>query len=133
MMCVPVPTTARRLKERGYNQAALLCEAFARASGRKVIRALSRKPGHGTQTSLQPLARRANVAGAFGLAGRMERLLHGRDILLIDDVLTTGATAVACAQVLETAGVNSINLMTWARAIDARRLTQLDGASDDDG
>jgi ComF family protein len=132
-VCIPVPTTARRQRERGYNQAALLCEAFARASGRRIVHALFRHSGHGTQTSLQPVARRANVAGAFGLTERMKPALRGRDILLVDDVLTTGATAVACARVLETAGVSGVNLVTWARAIDARRLTQLDGACNDDG
>lgn len=130
-ICVPVPTTARRRRERGYNQAALLCEAFARASGRRVVHALFRQSGQGTQTSLQPVARRANVAGAFGLCERTKPALRGRDVLLVDDVLTTGATAVACARVLETAGVRNVNLVTWARAIDARRLTQLDGARND--
>lgn len=130
-VCVPVPTTERRRRERGYNQAALLCETFARASGRCVVHALLRQSGQGTQTSLQPVARRANVAGAFGLNERMKSALRERDILLVDDVLTTGATAIACARVLETAGVRSVNLVTWARAIDARRLTQLDGARND--
>jgi ComF family protein len=132
-LCVPVPTTARRQRERGYNQAALLCAAFARASGRTVVDALIRQAGRGTQTSLQPVARRANVAGAFSLDTRMKPALRGRNILLIDDVLTTGATAIACTRILEKADVTGVTLMTWARAIDARRLTQLDGASDDHG
>lgn len=132
-LCVPVPTTARRRRERGYNQAALLCTAFARATGRTVVDALIRHAGGGTQTSLQPVARRANVAGAFGPDTRTAPALRGQSILLVDDVLTTGATAIACARVLEGAGVSGVILMTWARAIDARRLVQLDGASNDDG
>jgi ComF family protein len=132
-VCVPVPTTARRQRERGYNQASLLCAAFARSTDRTVVDALIRHSGRGTQTSLQPVARRANVAGAFSLDTRMTPALRGRTILLIDDVLTTGATAVSCANVLEKADVNGVILMTWARAIDARRLTQIDGASDDHG
>jgi len=130
-VCVPVPTTAARLRERGYNQAMLLAHAFAARTGRTVVTALVRAGSVASQTSLQPLARRANVAGAFQCVASKAAALRGTDVLLIDDVLTTGATASACALVLQAAGARRVALITFARALDARRLTQSNGAGDD--
>jgi len=119
---VPVPTTRRRLRERGYNQAGLLAHEFARLTGRIAIDALLRDRGSSTQTTLQPLARRANVAGAFRAAQACARLRNA-DVVLVDDVLTTGATAVACALVLRGAGIRCVGLITFARALGSRRPT----------
>jgi predicted amidophosphoribosyltransferase len=130
-VCVPVPTTAQRMRERGYNQAALLAREFAAQTGRALVNALVRTGSAGSQTSLQPLARRANVAGAFQSVAREAAALRGADVLLIDDVLTTGATACACALALKHAGARRIALITFTRALDARRLTQSNGAGDD--
>lgn len=130
-ICIPVPTTRSRLRGRGYNQAALLASAYADRTGRKVCNALSREGHTGTQTALQPVARRANVAGAFRFVPEEAAAVRGSAVLLIDDVLTTGATAAACAAVLAGAGASGIGLITFARAIDARRLTQFHGARDD--
>jgi predicted amidophosphoribosyltransferase len=132
-VCIPVPTTRARLRERGYNQAAELAIAFAAITGRTVSNALRRRHGTGTQTTLQPLARRANVSGAFHADAREAKDIAGQPVLLVDDVLTTGATAAACATVLAAAGVPSISLITFARALDARRLIQHSGELDDDG
>jgi predicted amidophosphoribosyltransferase len=130
-LCVPVPTTRSRLRSRGYNQAALIASAFAERTGRKVCNALSREGHTGTQTALQPVARRANVAGAFRYVPELAAAVRGAAVLLIDDVLTTGATAAACAAALAEAGASRTALITFARAIDARRLTQFNGARDD--
>lgn len=122
-ICVPVPTSAQRVRERGYNQAGLLAAAFARSSGRELVPALVRSMASTSQTGLQPVKRRANVAGAFRLDPVLARRLGNAHVMLIDDVLTTGATAVECTRVLETGGVRFVTLITFARALDARRLT----------
>jgi ComF family protein len=113
---VPVPTTARRLRERGYNQAGQLAAEVAARSGRRLAPLLRRVAGTRTQTTLQPAARAANVAGAFELAGNV----HGAHVMLVDDVLTTGATAAECARVLGAAGACCIRLLTFARAFELR-------------
>jgi ComF family protein len=119
---VPVPTTAERRRERGYNQAALLADAFARLTGRTAIAALRRERGRSTQTTLQPLARAANVSGAFRITDDGVRLRNA-SVVLVDDVLTTGATASACALALRGAGVRCAGLITFARALGSRRQT----------
>jgi predicted amidophosphoribosyltransferase len=138
---VPVPTTAKRLRARGYNQAALLADSVASgrdvASGlprdgaaherraaprpaREVQHLLERVSGTRTQTDLQPAARAANVAGAFARTADVT----GLHVILVDDVLTTGATAAECARVLCDAGACCVRLLTFARAFELRGLTQ---------
>jgi ComF family protein len=130
-LCVPVPTTAGRMRERGYNQAEALARAYAGLTGRALRNALRREGHAGTQTALQPVARRANVAGAFRVEAHEATRIRGAHVLLVDDVLTTGATASACALALAAAGARSIALITFARALDARRLTRFNGAEDE--
>jgi predicted amidophosphoribosyltransferase len=122
-LCVPVPTTTLRLRQRGYNQAELLACAFAARTGREVRPLLERRGSARTQTALQPVARGANVAGAFRVPPAAVRALHRTHLLLVDDVLTTGATAAECARTLQAAGARCISLITFARALDARRLS----------
>ena len=129
-VCVPVPASRRRVRERGYNQADLLARAFARRTGRSVVQALDSVERAASQTTLQPVGRRANVAGAFRAHAARCRPLQGLDVILIDDVLTTGATASECARVLGAAGIAHITLITFARALDARRPTSNGGSSD---
>ncbi|MGH7504872.1 MAG: ComF family protein, partial [Longimicrobiales bacterium] len=119
-LVVAVPTTAVRLRERGYNQADLIAHAFARRTGRRVRSLLVRRGVSGSQTRLQPASRATNVAGTFAMAGdeRLDRV----HLLLVDDVLTTGATALECARVLVEAGARCVSMITFARALDARRL-----------
>jgi ComF family protein len=113
---VPVPTSAVRLRERGYNQAALLAEALARRMSRThEPDVLVRQRSMGTQTTLHPDERRANVAGAFTPAAGVS--LAGEHVLLIDDVWTTGATALACVDALLSAGARVVSVATFARAI----------------
>lgn len=118
---VPVPTTPARIRERGYNQAELLARAYARLTGRQVVEALERASAKSTQTVLQPAARLANVAGAFRPADRVADIV-GAHCLLVDDVLTTGATATECTRTLVAAGARCVSIVTFARALDARRL-----------
>jgi predicted amidophosphoribosyltransferase len=115
-----VPTTAKRLRERGYNQAEALARAFANATGRRYVSGLQRTFATKTQTALQPAARAANVAGAFAASDP----LAGAHVILVDDVLTTGATAGECARALAAAGACCIRLITFARAFEIRGLTR---------
>jgi len=117
---VPVPTTRSRIRSRGYNQAELLAREFARRTGRTVVVALERASGT-TQTALQPVARGANVAGAFR-ASAAAATLREAHVILVDDVLTTGATILECARALSDSGVRCVSAITFARALDVRRL-----------
>ncbi|MBI4409664.1 MAG: ComF family protein [Gemmatimonadetes bacterium] len=120
---IPVPTTATRRRERGYNQAEVLARAYARRTRRDPRNLLQRRGAASTQTILQPAARGANVAGAFRLARGVERDVRGAHLLLVDDVLTTGATAAECARTLVAAGARAASIVTFARALDVHRLT----------
>jgi ComF family protein len=117
-----VPTTRARRRTRGYNQAELLARAYATAGKLEFVDSLERTRASDTQTALQPLERAANVAGAFRLRDSTPSL-KGAHVLLIDDVLTTGATVSECAQTLVAGGARCVSVLTFARALDARRLT----------
>ena len=114
---VPVPLHWRKRWERGFNQADLLACYVARRRGVPVLRALRRKRATAVQAGLASAGRRRNVAGAFALIADAQ--IANRKILLIDDVMTTGATASACASVLKRGGARSVSLVTLAR-VDRR-------------
>lgn len=120
-----VPTTTKRQRERGYNQAQLLADSLARVTSRRALPLLRRVSGSRTQTALQPAARAANVAGAFAPAADAA----GLHVILVDDVLTTGATAAECAAVLAAAGACCVRLITFVRAFEIRGLTHHDGST----
>ena len=115
---VPVPTTERRIRLRGYNQAALLADGVAAELDLPVAHALRRRMGSGSQTALTPAQRRANVRDAF--AGQPVPEVRGGHVLLVDDVLTTGATAGEAARALSGLGAASVTLVTFARALADR-------------
>jgi ComF family protein len=118
----PVPTTLSRQRQRGYNQAALLAQAVARAFGHACEPLLERSASASTQTTLQPAARGANVAGAFQLASHARNRVVDAHILIVDDVLTTGATTIECTRTLLSAGARQTSVLTFVRAFDTRRL-----------
>jgi ComF family protein len=122
--CMAVPTTRQRMRERGYNQADLLAQRYAANMSLAHAEWLTRTGARGTQTTLQPAARAANVAGAFALAAAAHEVVRNAHVLLVDDVLTTGATAAECASTLVAAGACCVSILTFARALDARRLIQ---------
>jgi ComF family protein len=100
---IPVPLHPRRLAERGYNQAALLARELGRSTRRSVEpRALIRVSDTPRQATLDKSARLLNVANAF--RARHPARLRGRQVALVDDVVTTGATTLACLQALREAG-----------------------------
>jgi predicted amidophosphoribosyltransferase len=114
---VPVPTTAGRLRARRYNQAELLARRVADAHGLPLRHALVRRAGGRSQTALTPAERRDNVRGAFAPSPGSAASLRGTHVLLVDDVLTTGATASEAASVLADMGARSVTLLTFARAL----------------
>lgn len=116
VLVIPVPTTSWRRRTRGYNQAAVLAQAVARLWGLPLVEALRRRAGR-TQVRLSPRERAENVRGAFHLPERFRSQIRERDVILVDDVLTTGATARAAAEALESGGVRSIHLRSFARAL----------------
>ena len=114
---VPVPLHWRRRWQRGFNQSALLAQAVARRYGLPIRTPLRRTRATATQAGLTNAGRRSNVAGAFQV--KRSREVEGRRILLVDDVMTTGATASACAAALKSAGARYVALLTLAR-VDRR-------------
>ena len=115
---MPVPTTPERERERGYNQAARLADLLAARSGWIQRNLLVRTKGDRTsQTRLDPAHRRANVDGVFSAEVQAEAMCRGRVCILVDDVLTTGATAESAARVLTDAGALRVGLVSYARAL----------------
>lgn len=115
---VPVPLHRWRLWKRGYNQAAELAKAIAKRAQAPLIHdALVRHRATGASQGMSPAERRRNVRGAFRVANGTKPRLAGRCIILVDDVLTTGATADACARTLLRAGARSVKLLTLARVV----------------
>jgi ComF family protein len=118
---VPVPLHRRRLAERGYNQAALLAEELARALGRRCLsRLLARTRDMDHQVGKARAERLRNAREAFTL-----RAATAREVVLVDDVVTTGATVRACAQALARGGVRLAGVVALAQTDGAIR----DGAA----
>lgn len=112
---VPVPLSRLRLLSRRYNQAAILAQELARATGLSVdVGLLRRARFTRPQVGLTRDQRRRNLAGAFQVAPRRRPWLAGRSVLLIDDVITTGATAEACARALKRAGAARVDVLALA-------------------
>lgn len=109
---VPVPLHPRRLADRGFDQVAVLASPVARALGVPLVRALCRVRDTPKQASMDRASRLANVAGAFacGAPGRVAE----RRIALVDDVRTTGATAMAAQRTLEVAGARAVHVLVLA-------------------
>ena len=113
-MVVPMPLHWRRYWERGFNQSALLADEIGRRMGIPVRPAVRRVRATAPQAGLTNARRRANVARAFLPSRRCA--VRGLRVLLVDDVLTTGATAAACCRALRSAGAEHVALLTLARA-----------------
>lgn len=120
-LIVPVPLHYLRLVRRGFNQSGWLAAALSRSSGvRLSVDALVRTRATPIQGGLSADGRRRNVQGAFRVRGSRKRLVRGKRILLVDDVLTTGATAEACALALKRAGAICVDVVTLARVAGPR-------------
>lgn len=115
-LIVPVPLHPKRLRWRGFNQSVLLARQVSRAYDLPmdpfiVVRHKETTP----QTQLSEAERRRNVRGAFSL--RSGKTLHGKTLLLVDDVYTSGATVNECSRVLKQGGAKEVHVLTLARAI----------------
>lgn len=114
---VAVPLAPSRLRERGFNQSALLAAHLARAWGiPSWPDAIERTRATRSQTELTPAERLGNVAGAFRVNRSALDSVRGAHLILVDDVVTTGATLRACASALFVSGARTISYMTFGRA-----------------
>jgi ComF family protein len=115
-LVVPVPLHRRRLRWRGFNQAALLsAEVARRLDFRLDVVSFGRTKSTAAQTAQDLESRRRNVRRAFAV--RRRQAIFGRRVLLVDDVLTTGATADECARTLLDAGARVVDVFTLARVV----------------
>jgi len=120
---VPVPLHPLRLLSRRFNQAAEIARPLARGAGVDYLPdALIRTTHTNSQGGKSARGRRLNVRKAFAVSESGRRRIRGRRILLVDDVLTTGATAEACARALVEAGARAVDLAVVARVRTAREL-----------
>jgi len=112
---VPVPLHRNRIKQRGFNQAQVLARILAKSLDLPLDEVSLVRVGQYDKhrAGLDSKGRRDSVSGAFTI--QHPRLVEGEDILLVDDVFTTGATAAACAEVLMTAGARNVFVVTVAR------------------
>jgi ComF family protein len=116
---MPVPLYRGRLWSRRFNQSALLARAVSRRTGISVdSQSLRRSRRTASQVGLTAEQRRRNVAGAFSVVPGRRAALTGKQVVLIDDVITTGATANACARALKRAGAAGVDILALARVVD---------------
>jgi ComF family protein len=121
---MPVPLTRGRLVTRRFNQAAILAQSVSGLTGMHYEPlALQRIKRTRPQVGLSREQRRDNVAGAFAVADAKMAELAGAKIVLIDDVITTGATVRACARVLKRAGASRVDVLALAMVTDAAFLS----------
>ena len=109
---VPVPMHPKRIRERGFNHAALLAEGLGALAGLPVCEALARVRNTPQQARLTEEERRVNVRDAFATA----KPVVGKRLLLVDDVCTTGATVADCARAMKEAGAAAVYLICFATA-----------------
>lgn len=115
---IPTPLHHRRLAVRRYNQSALLACTIAKETGATLcLDGVKRMRATPPQKELSFEARRRNVAGAFQVNEKRRDLLHNAHVILIDDVLTTGATLSALAKCLKNTGVTRVDALVLARVV----------------
>ncbi|MBR2215815.1 MAG: ComF family protein [Selenomonadaceae bacterium] len=106
LLAVPIPLSRKREKSRGFNQAELIFADWLKSLGVPLAKILERTLDTAPMYNLSPKERQANLQNAFALAPQAS--VSGQNILLLDDIFTTGATIFACGQVLRRAGANKI-------------------------
>ena len=118
-LIVPIPLNRWRLWHRRFNQSALLARALSRETGLPIeTLALTRPRPTRSQIGLTVDQRRRNVSGAFRVPDRKRTAIRNRNILLVDDVLTTGATIDAAARTLRRTGASRVDVVTLARVLE---------------
>lgn len=118
---VPVPLHWRRQWARRFNQSALLAATISAESGVPVAAALKRVKATVQQVGLSKAERAANVQGAFRVPEENKASVHGRRLIIVDDVLTSGATIEGCARALLRAGAANVDVLIFARVADPVR------------
>ena len=118
-LVVPVPMRPIRLLRRRYNQAAELARPLARRWRKPYAPGALRRLKEGTQAGKSAVGRRRAVAGAFQVPEAAKTAVEGRRVLLVDDVMTTGATAEACARALLRAGARAVDVAVAAKVREA--------------
>lgn len=119
-LLVPVPLHRWRIWSRGYNQAALIAMALSRQAGVPAAPGLLRRTrATPVLRGLSARARARAVSGAFALAPEAREQLHGRTVVLVDDVHASGATGNACARLLKRNGAARVILLCWARVLES--------------
>jgi ComF family protein len=114
---IPIPLPAARRRERGFNQSEMLAISIAKRRRAEMMNdVLHRESAIRSQTQLTPGERLSNVAGAFSVSNDARPRIRGRHLMLVDDVITTGATLRAAAEALFAAGARTISYMTFGRA-----------------
>ncbi len=114
---VPVPLHKSRLRERTYNQSSYICRGIGEALNIQPIeKCLKRTRYTRTQTKLSIDEREENVRNAFELNQKFSGLIRGKNIILVDDVITTGSTILECARVLKNIGCGEITICSVALA-----------------
>ena len=117
-LLAPVPLHRWRIWRRGYNQAALIASALARQTGLEAkLDLIERVRATPPLKGMNARQRRDALRGAFKIAPRHKELVHGRTIVLVDDVFTSGATANGCARMLKRAGAGEVRVIAWARVV----------------
>jgi ComF family protein len=118
-LLVPVPLHPWRLWHRGYNQAALLAREMQRhGKGELWVDLLIRKKRTRPLGGLGKSARAKALQGAIAVSPKRSSILAGRDVILVDDVLTSGATSDACVKVLLSGGARSVKIACFARVLE---------------
>lgn len=124
-LLIPVPLHPSRMRERRFNQSLLLARSVSKVTGvpvnASVLTRQRRTASQGTQTGK---SRHRNVAGAFGVRACHSHEIADKHVVLIDDVLTTGATVSACARTLKRAGAGDVSVITLARVVKPVDLTK---------
>jgi len=115
---VPVPLHWRRLWARRFNQSAMLAAAISGQTGLPIAGALKRVKPTALQVGLSRTERTANVQGAFRVPPEERAAVTGRRLVLVDDVLTSGATVDGCARALLRAGAANVDVLVFARVAD---------------
>ena len=114
IVLVPVPSNTKRVRDRGFDQASLLASLVAEISGFHRVHALTRVKNARPQTELSRRERLENMRGVFAIVPNQMTFLRGKTVILIDDVMTTGATMREARKVLLESGVRSVHGITLA-------------------
>lgn len=114
-----VPISFRRRWKRGFDQVELIARSVARELGREAVPTLRKIRHNPPQSGMKDSQRRANVLGAYRVKDR--KLVAGKHILLLDDIITSGATASECAKILTIAGASKVTCAAIAAAADDKK------------